>query len=78
MDILSYIVNSEGRNIPINEDGTFDTKIGHSYSVRYTDNLRLEEGYSTEEENFVIEKIGDGQLLFFAISELTHDDKSNK
>ena len=69
MDILSYIVNSEGRNIPINEDGTFDTKIGHSYSVRYTDDLRLEEGYSTEEENFVIEKIGDGQLLFFAISE---------
>ena len=33
MDILSYIINSEGRNIPINEDGKIETEIGHTYVI---------------------------------------------
>lgn len=33
MDILSYIVNSEGRNIPIDESGKIETEIGHTYVI---------------------------------------------
>lgn len=69
MDALSYIVNGEGRIIPVGEDGTFDTKIGHSYCIRHTDDLTLHEAWLSNDENLYVKRYGSGQLLFFATSE---------
>ena len=66
---LSYIVNGEGRIIPVGEDGTFDTKIGHSYCIRHTDDLTLHEAWLSNDENLYVKRYGSGQLLFFATSE---------
>jgi hypothetical protein len=33
IDLLSIFASAEGKNIPINEDGTFATNIGHTYTV---------------------------------------------
>ena len=69
LDALSYIVNGEGRIIPVGEDGTFDTKIGHSYCIRHTDDLILHEAWLSNDENLYVKRYGSGQLLFFATSE---------
>ena len=69
LDALSYIVNGEGRIIPVGEDGTFDTKIGHSYCIRHTDDLTLHEAWLSNDENLYVKRYGSGQLLFFATSE---------
>lgn len=69
LDALSYIVNGEGRIIPVGEDGTFDTKIGHSYCIRHTDDLILHEAWLSNNENLYVKRFGSGQLLFFATSE---------
>ena len=66
---LSYIINGEGRIIPVGEDGTFDTKIGHSYCIRHTDDLTLHEAWLSNDENLYVKRYGSGQLLFFATSE---------
>lgn len=66
---LSYIVNGEGRIVPVGEDGTFDTKIGHSYCIRHTDDLILHEAWLSNDENLYVKRYGSGQLLFFATSE---------
>jgi hypothetical protein len=33
IDLLSIFASAEGRNVPINADGTFSTTIGHTYAV---------------------------------------------
>ena len=69
IDLLTLYASAEGRNVPLNADGTFDTAIGHTYVVT----ARGEEIEVTNKFGDVLATIPAGkQLGFVANSIITY------
>ena len=71
---LLDILNSEGKNVEINSDGTFETKIGHTYVVESsTDEVLI----TNENDSPLCELIPAGQVGFVANTTISKTSSLN-